>query len=151
MIADAKIFLVYFSFVANLLVRVDSHQLCHVTVNKRVYRADKPLYTHKQYEITFGLPYDQTNPPIGYSIDVDCTNVSKLKAAYSFDIKDAAIEINSINCTKTMNFIHILEAPVTGSQKNSYLTFLVDFGSVFKSLKVVIFEIQMKKFAFKGT
>lgn len=113
---------------------VESHLSCDVNINKRVYRPDKSLYTHKQYEVAFGLPWEASNPPIGYAIDVDCKNVSKLRAAFAFDLKDMPIEINSINCSKTMHFIHVLEptnnvlsTASKNSSRNSYLTFLIDF------------------------
>ena len=111
-------------------------QQCEVTINKRLYRADKRLYTHKQYEITFGLPFDESNPPIMYSIDADCRNLSKLRAAFSFDIKNMPVEVNLVNCSNRMNFINVLEsssflAPASGFNNNTFLTFLVDFRFVF--------------------
>lgn len=111
-------------------------QQCEVTINKRLYRADKRLYTHKQYEITFGLPFDESNPPIMYSIDADCRNLSKLRAAFSFDIKNMPVEVNLVNCSNRMNFINVLEsssflAPTSGFNNNTFLTFLVDFRLVF--------------------
>lgn len=119
----------------SILGVVNSQQSCEVSINKREYRPDKILFTHKQYEVTFGVPWEPFNPPIGYSIDADCKNLSKLRVAYSFDIKDMPIEINSINCSKTINFINVLEPSTTFSSKkssnNSYLTFLIDFRFVY--------------------
>lgn len=113
-------------------------QPCDVTINKRPYRVDKRLYTHKQYVVRYGLPYEASNPPILYWIDVDCQSSNKLRAGLSFDFKDMPVEVNAISCGKNINFLNMLESssePLSSNGlKKSYLTFLIDFRQVFTYL-----------------
>lgn len=132
------VYLAVIVLVTMLIENVLCQSNCNVFINKKSYRADKRLYTSKVYEIEYGLdmelPSSHINPPIGYSIDVDCKNQSKLKAHYLFDLSDIPIEVNLNNCTKNGGFVHVLEFDDKKKPPNktavvptNYLKFVADF------------------------
>lgn len=131
-------FILIFSFLFTL-VHAHPQKECHVLVNKKVYKPDKRLFLFKIYEISFGLPINNTkNVPIGYSVDAECSNSSDLnksKVQYTFDLKETPVEINLTNCPGIF-FIDEFQL----NDKFNYLVFKYDF----KSNKNLTFDLSAK-------